>query len=100
MKTMLATAATALVLAGPALAEGKLDVRALLAMSNNSAAELILNETSTGDVSRAQMRFALGNMSSAEREAFFSADEQTRAQILRAQIQLMDNESPAERVGN
>ncbi len=100
MKTLIATAAAALVLSSPAFAQGKIDPAVLLAMSNNSAAEIMLGETSSGDITRAQMRFALGNMSSAEREVFFKADEQTRADILKAQVFLMDGDSAAEAVGN
>lgn len=100
MKNLMMAAAATFAFAAPSFADGHIDVAALLAMSNNSAAELMLGETSTGDISRDQMRFALGNMSAAERESFFRADEKTREQILRAQVILMDNESPAERVGN
>jgi hypothetical protein len=96
MKHLMTSAAALLAFATPSLADGHLDVAALLAMSNNSAAEIMLGETSEGDVSVAQMRFALGNMSAAERETFFSADQKTRDQILAAQVKLMDGESPAE----
>lgn len=92
---MIATAAT-FAFAAPSFADGHIDVAALLAMSNNSAAEIMLGETSKGDTTRAQMRFALGNMSAAEREAFFMADQKTRDDILKAQIKLMDGDSAAE----
>ncbi len=92
---MIATAAT-FAFAAPSFADSHIDVAALLAMSNNSAAEIMLGDTSKGDTTRAQMRFALGNMSAAERESFFKADEKTRAQILAAQIKLMDGDSAAE----
>ncbi|MEM9584453.1 MAG: hypothetical protein AAGA08_15195 [Pseudomonadota bacterium] len=96
---MIATAAT-FAFAAPSVADGHLDVAALLAMSNNSAAEIMLGETSSGDISRAQMRFALGNMSAAERETFFKADQKTQQQILAAQVKLMNGDSAAERVSN
>lgn len=96
MKRLLATTAALAAFATPSLADGHINVAELLAMSNNSAAEIMLGDTSTGDVSVAQMRFALGNMSAAEREVFFSADEKTRDQILAAQIKLMDGDSAAE----
>ena len=100
MKTLLTTIATVTALATPALAEGvSADVKALLAMSNNSAAEILLRDSSVGNVSAAQMRFALGNMSAAERETFFKADTATKQKILDAQIILMNGDSAAEAVG-
>lgn len=96
MKKLVATVTASMALAAPAFADGKINVAELLAMSNNSAAEIMLGETSSGDVTRAQMRFALGNMSAAEREVFFKADQKTREDILAAQIKLMDGDSAAE----
>ncbi len=97
MKLFFAATTTAIALGSMAIADGhSRDVEALFAMSNNSAAEVILGDTSMGDISVAQMRFALGNMSSAERMSFFEADDATRSEILAAQIKLMDGDSAAE----
>ncbi|EPX78958.1 hypothetical protein [Litoreibacter arenae] len=97
MKLPIITFAAAIALAAPSFADGHApSVAELLAMSNNSAAEIMLNDSSMGDVDAAQMRFALGNMSAAEREAFFSSDTVSRKQILAAQMKLMESDSAAE----
>ena len=51
-------------------------------MSNDSAAETIVRETSTGDVTAAQITLALENMSAAERKAFFGQGHVGRMEIL------------------
>jgi len=61
MKTILATAAVALAFATPSFAETS--AAELFAMSNASAAETIVRETSMGDTTAALVRLALGNMS-------------------------------------
>lgn len=66
------------------------------AMSNNSAAERLIQETSVGDVTEAEVKFALSNMSAAEREVFFDSDEPSRMELLIAQRKLMPKNSPAE----
>lgn len=94
MKTLLITAAATLAISAPAFAETS--AAELFAMSNASAAETIVRETSMGDVSAARIRLALGNMSSAEREAFFAADETSRADILKKKVLFGDGDSAAE----
>ncbi|MEM7472399.1 MAG: hypothetical protein AAF340_13705 [Pseudomonadota bacterium] len=97
MKTLITTLAATAALATPVFAESAAErAAALFAMSNNSAAEIMLSDTSIGDVSVAQMRFALGNMSAAERKTFFEADTSTQKKILDAQIILMNGDSAAE----
>jgi len=68
----------------------------LFAMSNASAAETIVRETSMGDISAARIRLALGNMSAAEREVFFSADNIERQKILENAVIFGDGNSAAE----
>ncbi|MEM9432378.1 MAG: hypothetical protein AAGA12_00540 [Pseudomonadota bacterium] len=96
MKTFLTAASAALLFAGTAYADGHIDVQALLAMSNNSAAEIMVSETSMGDLTAAQVSLALGNMSAAERQVFFEADQSSRLQIIEAQMKLLDGDSAAE----
>ncbi len=99
MKKLFATAtALSFAIAAPAFAE-KLspeEVEELLALSNSSAAERMVGETSEGNPMLAEMKFALGEMSAAERRAFFEADEETRTELLSAKLKLRDGDSPAE----
>ena len=85
MKIQLATIATAVALSGAAYANSHLNVHELFAMSNNSAAEILVRETSMGDLSSAQVSLALGNMSAAERRHFFDQTTSTQLQIIAAQ---------------
>ncbi|WP_299194864.1 hypothetical protein [uncultured Litoreibacter sp.] len=94
MKTILMTAAATLAISAPAFAETS--AAELFAMSNASAAETIVRETSMGDVTAARIRLALGNMSAAEREAFFQADTTSRQKIIEKQILFGDGNSAAE----
>lgn len=94
MKTILATTALTLAFAAPSFADTS--PAELFAMSNASAAETIIRETSMGDVTSARIRLALGNMSAAERQTFFEADMISRQRILK-NIQLFgDSNSAAE----
>ncbi|MCY4336728.1 MAG: hypothetical protein OXC60_18900 [Litoreibacter sp.] len=68
----------------------------LFAMSNSSAAETIVRETSMGDITAARVRLALGNMSSAERMSFFEADMVERQRILEKAVLFGDGNSAAE----
>ncbi|WP_298299000.1 hypothetical protein [uncultured Litoreibacter sp.] len=88
------TAAATLAISAPAFAETS--AAELFAMSNASAAETIVRETSMGDVTAARIRLALGNMSAAEREAFFQADTTARQKIIEKQILFGDGNSAAE----
>jgi hypothetical protein len=98
VKTKFAIFAAIVAMTVPAFADGKgsKKARAFFAMSNNSAAEIIVGETSMGDVTAAQVALALGNMSAAERMGFFEADMSTRRQVIAAQMQLLDCDSAAE----
>ena len=94
MRTALTSLALATSIAFPAFAETS--AAELFAMSNNSAAETIVRETSMGDVSAARLSLALNNMSSAERQAFFEADTIERQKILEKKVLFGDGNSAAE----
>ncbi|WP_298261472.1 hypothetical protein [uncultured Litoreibacter sp.] len=94
MKTILAATVATLAFAAPSFAETS--AAELFAMSNASAAETILRETSMGDVTSARIRLALGNMSAAERQAFFQADTVSRQRILKNAKLFGDSNSAAE----
>jgi hypothetical protein len=94
MKIILATAAATLAFAAPSFADTS--AAELFAMSNASAAETIIRETSMGDVTTARVRLALGNMSAAERTAFFEADTVSRQRILKNAKLFGDSDSAAE----
>lgn len=94
MKQLTATVALALAFATPSFAETS--AAELFAMSNASAAETIVRETSMGDVKAARIRLALGNMSAAEREAFFNMDTTERMKLLEKQSFFSDSDSAAE----
>jgi hypothetical protein len=102
MKKTMITLVAAIAFAAPAFAQSAAEESAsrkamiFFNMSNNSAAEIIVGETSMGDVSAAQVALALGNMSAAERMGFFEADMSTRRQVVAAQMQLLDCDSAAE----
>ncbi len=92
------TAGLALAMATVWAAPGSAEESAaeLFAMSNNSAAETLVRETSMGDVIAARIKLALNNMSSAERMQFFEADMATRFEILQTRRQLDMGDSAAE----
>jgi hypothetical protein len=94
MKIYVATLAAALAFTLPASAETS--PAELFAMSNSSAAETIVRETSMGDVTAARIRLALGNMSAAEREAFFEADHIERLRFLEKAKLFNEGDSAAE----
>lgn len=94
MKLILATTAITVALAAPSFADTS--PAELFAMSNASAAETIVRETSMGDITAARVRLALGNMSAAERETFFSADTVSRQRILKDIKLFGDSNSAAE----
>ena len=80
MKIILATALATFTLTAPVFAEATAEE--LFAMSNDSAAETIVREHSTGDVTAVQIKLALENMSSAERKSFFGQGHVERMEIL------------------
>lgn len=94
MKVFLATALTTLALAVPATAQTSTEE--LLAMNNDSAAETLVRETSMGDVTAAQLKFALDNMSAAERRVFFDTTPADRMEILECMKKTDSGDSPAE----
>lgn len=65
MKTIIATTAIALSLTAPAFAETS--AQAFFALGNDSAAERIVGETSTGDADAALAKFVTSKDSAAER---------------------------------
>ena len=96
MKFFLIPTITAVSLAISAPAFAETSPAELFAMSNASAAEIIVNETSMGDISAARVRLALGNMSAAEREVFFSSDSIGRQKVLDEAVLFGDGDSAAE----
>lgn len=94
LKATLCSVALMGAFAAPALAQTS--AAELFAMSNSSAAETIVRETSMGDISSAQVMLALSNMSAAEREAFFAADTISRVRILEKAKLFGDGNSAAE----
>lgn len=94
MKTILATAAVALAFATPSFAQTS--AAELFAMSNDSAAETIVRQTSMGDITASRIKLALGNMSAVERQAFFEADMTTRMKTLEKIQFFGDSNSAAE----
>ncbi|MEM9584715.1 MAG: hypothetical protein AAGA08_16515 [Pseudomonadota bacterium] len=94
MRTLLISAVAALGFAAPVFAETS--AAELFAMSNSSAAETLVRETSMGDITSAQVMLALSNMSAAEREAFFQADHISRMKTLEKAVLFGDGNSAAE----
>lgn len=94
MKTLKLAIALAVASTAPSFAETS--AAELFAMSNSSAAETLVRETSMGDVTTARVQLALGNMSAAEREAFFEADHVDRMRILEKAVIFGDSNSAAE----
>ena len=95
MKLFLTTALTALALTAPSFAQTS--AAELFAMSNDSAAETIVREHSTGDVTAAQITLALDNMSAAEREVFLASPHEVRMDLIKKCMEKTDSgDSPAE----
>ncbi len=95
MKTVIASALVALSFAAPAAADVS-NAQAFFALGNDSAAERIVRDTSTGDVFAAQTIGALANDSAAERQVFAEADVATRNPSL-LNFFALSNDSAAER---
>ena len=100
MKKFIAATALTLAFAAPAAADLTPEqVEELLAMSNDSAAERVLAETgeaTDGNPMKDEIKFALGEMSAAERKTFFEADMQTRMELVSAKRLLKNGDSAAE----
>ncbi len=94
MNTRIIAASIALVVATPVVAQTT--VEEFFAMSEDSAAERIVQETSSGNLTAAEVKFALGEMSAAERKVFFESDEQTRLELLKVERKLDESDSAAE----
>lgn len=95
MKTLIATAAVALSLSAPTFAQVD-NAEAFFALSNDSAAERVVGDTSTGNVFEAQLSGALANESAAERKVSSEAAVATsNDNILR--FFALGNDSAAER---
>ncbi len=94
MKKVLIPLSAIIAFSGPAFAETS--VQELFAMSNDSAAEIIVQETSMGDVMAAEIKLALGNMSAAERMTFFESDMATRMELIKKKQVFGDSDSAAE----
>jgi len=95
MKTVIATV-IALSVTAPAFAQVT-DVAAFFAQDNNSAAELIVRDTSTGDVYKTQLAGALANDSAAESTIEVTAGQATRASSDLLSFFALSNDSAAER---
>ncbi len=94
MKNVIAFA-IALSATAPAFAD--VSAQKFFALSNDSAAERIVHETSVGDVTAAQVKFSLQNESAAEQNLDLSADTATRGDILQAKFFFsQSNDSAAE----
>lgn len=98
MKTFIATAAIALSMTAPAFADPS-DARALLALSNDSAAERIIGSKSTGNTVQAAQGFALSNDSAAETTIIIQRARNVDSSGARAFFAL-SNDSAAERIAN
>ena len=96
MKTVIASALVALSFAAPAVADTSA-AQAFFALGNDSAAERIVGNTSTGDIFAAQEVGALANESASERNVFAEADVATRNVNLLSFFAL-GNDSAAERL--
>ncbi len=94
MKTIIATAALALSLSAPAFADVS-DAQAFFALTNDSAAERIVGETSTGNPVGAAQILALVNDSPAENVVNFDRARNVDVSAIQAMFALT-NDSPAE----
>ena len=96
MKTIIATALVSLSLVAPAAAADK-SVQQFFALTNDSAAERIVGETSVGDPVGAAQELALVNDSPAENIVNFDRARNVDVKKLQ-QIFALTNDSAAERI--
>lgn len=97
MKTIIATAAVALSLTAPAFADVS-NAQAFFALGNDSAAERVVAETSTGNVSAVKAAIAAYNESAAEQIVIEGFNDVSRDSVLSAQsFFALGNDSAAER---
>ena len=97
MKTIIATV-IALSVSAPAFAAQVNDAAAFFALGNNSAAERVISDTSTGDVYKAQLAGAQANDSAAETAVAVTAGQATRTSTDLLSFFALGNDSAAERV--
>lgn len=97
MKTFIATTALALSLTAPAFADTSA-AQAFFALSNDSAAERIVGETSVGDTAAAEAKFAATNDSAAEINVGHDNNDVTRSLTSIQKFFALGNDSAAERV--
>ena len=97
MKTIIATV-IALSVSAPAFAAQVTDAAAFFALGNNSAAERVISDTSTGNVFQAQLAGAKANDSDAESTVDVTAGQATRASTDLLSFFALGNDSAAERV--
>ena len=97
MKTIIATV-IALSVSAPAFATQVTDAASFFAADNNSAAERVISDTSTGDVYKAQLAGALANNSAAESAVAVTAAQATRTSSDLLSFFALGNDSAAERV--
>ena len=98
MKKIIATAALTLSFAAPAAAEVS-NAEAFFALTNESAAERILGETSTGNPVATAEKFALTHVSPAETTVNFDRARNVDVSALQQKFALT-NDSAAERIVN
>ena len=96
MKIIIATAALALSFAAPAAADTS-SAQAFFALSNDSAAERIVRDTSGGDVNRALQEFVSTKDSAAERNSITIDSDVSVSRNVVAFFAL-GNDSAAERI--
>ncbi len=96
MKTVIASALVALAFAAPAAADTS-NAQAFFALGNDSAAERIVGNRSTGDVVGTTRQLALVNDSPAENKVNFDRARNVDVSAVRAMLAL-DNDSAAERI--
>ncbi len=94
MKNLIAPAALIFALAAPAAAEIN-NVEQFFALSNDSAAERIVDEASVGNPVEAALKFALTNESPAETKVNFDRARDVDVKAIQKKFALT-NESPAE----
>lgn len=94
MKLILTTALVAAAFSAPVFAQTSAEE--LLAMGNDSAAEILVRERSLGDVDAARVKLALDRMSAAERKVFFDETPASQKEILDCMHKTDSGDSPAE----
>jgi hypothetical protein len=96
MKTLIATALVSLAIAAPAAADVS-DAKAFFALTNDSAAERIVGETSVGNPVGTAQELALVNDSPAENKVNFDRARNVDVKAIQ-QLFALTNDSPAENI--